>query len=123
MSKLTYQNGKFYREGKEVPPEFGNPEQIALLKKIQSQMENGVEASIFIEDFSEYEIHCRFQCPKCFIPNYHKSERFEEYHPTKEDIDDFLEEIGYCDNCGDELTVKRSGKGYVAKAINNDEEE
>jgi hypothetical protein len=124
MSKLTYQNGKFYREGKEVPPEFGNPEQIALLKKIQFQMENGVPVSVEIEEYSEYEIWCSFKCPKCFSENHFESSRFETWEPDRNDIKEFLEdEIDSCNHCDCEIEIKSTKLGYIAKVINNDEQE
>lgn len=36
-SKLRLINGKFFKEGVEVPIEIGNPEQIQLIKKLQSK--------------------------------------------------------------------------------------
>lgn len=55
-------DGKFYRDGVEVPPTFGDREQIELLRKAEKQMEklegDGIEAEI------EYDVSAEVSC-KC----------------------------------------------------------
>lgn len=62
-------NGKFMRGDIEVKPEIGNPEQIALLQKIErerTQREKDandarLDVHIHVEDI-KYEVVCEFRC-------------------------------------------------------------
>jgi hypothetical protein len=53
--KLILLNGKFYRDGQEVPLKFGDPEQIALLQAAikeeeKKELENLIESSVYPEE-------------------------------------------------------------------------
>lgn len=66
---LRLVNGKFMRGDIEVKPEIGNPEQIALLQKIErerTQREKDandvwLDVHIHVEDI-KYEVVCEFRC-------------------------------------------------------------
>lgn len=66
---LRLVDGKFMRGDIEVKPEIGNPEQIALLQKIErerTQQEKDVndgrlDVHIHVEDI-KYEVVCEFRC-------------------------------------------------------------
>ena len=66
---LRLVNGKFMRGAIEVKPEIGNPEQIALLQKIErerTQREKDandvrLDVHIHVEDI-KYEVVCEFRC-------------------------------------------------------------
>ena len=66
---LRLVNGKFMRGDIEVKPEIGNPEQIALLQKIErerTQREKDandvrLDFHIHVEDI-KYEVVCEFRC-------------------------------------------------------------
>jgi len=52
---LILLNGKFYRDGQEVPLKFGDPEQIALLQAAikeeeKRELENLIESSVYPEE-------------------------------------------------------------------------
>lgn len=52
---LILLNGKFYRDGEEVPLKFGDPEQIALLQAAikeeeKRELENLIESSVYPEE-------------------------------------------------------------------------
>jgi hypothetical protein len=47
---MTLINGKFYVNGKEVPVEIGNKEQIELIKKAEYMREHGVDIAVDVEE-------------------------------------------------------------------------
>lgn len=66
---LRLVNGKFMRGDIEVKPEIGNPEQIALLQKIERERtqrekdanDGRLDVDIHVEDI-KYEVVCEFRC-------------------------------------------------------------
>ena len=66
---LRLVNGKFMRGDIEVKPEIGNPEQIALLQKIERERtqrekdanDGRLDVHIHVEDI-KYEVVCEFRC-------------------------------------------------------------
>lgn len=67
MSKLTLSGGKFYRDGKEVPPVFGDTEQIALLKEREKDFEvlqetGGIQVDIDREEVISINLTTTFIC-------------------------------------------------------------
>lgn len=66
---LRLVNGKFMRGDIEVKPEIGNPEQIALLRKIERERtqrekdanDGRLDVYIHVEDI-KYEVVCEFRC-------------------------------------------------------------
>lgn len=63
-NKLRLINGKFFKEGVEVPIEIGNPEQIQLIKKLQSKKQafenEGYLADHYIETI--FQVNISFHC-------------------------------------------------------------
>lgn len=55
---MILKHGKFYQDGSEVPPEFGNREQIRLLEATKSGREYQI-----VDDIGNY------QCPGCSADN------------------------------------------------------
>ena len=49
MGKMVVKDGKFYKDGVEVPPEFGNTEQIACLAKIEEYYTSLREGTLMLE--------------------------------------------------------------------------
>ena len=67
-NQLTIKDGKFYRNGVEEKPEFGNREQInAIQKEVERQkrIEKGVPCDVDFEEISHYEMDITFPCMKC----------------------------------------------------------
>lgn len=68
-SQLILKDGKFLRDGKEVPPRIGDAEQIALLKREERHLEyleqcandEGIPCKVQITDIS-YESNLSFTC-------------------------------------------------------------
>ena len=66
---LRLVDGKFMRGDVEVKPEIGNPEQIALLQKIERERtqrekaanDGRLDVHIHVEDI-KYEVVCEFRC-------------------------------------------------------------
>ena len=66
---LRLVNGKFMRGDIEVKPEIGNPEQIALLQKIERERtqrekdanDGRLDVHIHVEDI-KYKVVCEFRC-------------------------------------------------------------
>ena len=98
---LTLKNGKVYQDGKEVPIEIGNKEQIALIRKIEKEIEKGIKLNVNINEKTTYELSYSFTCPCC--GNRKSKECFYndfEDEPDNEDIKDFIEEEEYsCYKC------------------------
>jgi transcription elongation factor Elf1 len=65
-SKLELINGKFYRNGVEVKPAFGDWEQIKLLKEAERKAnEKKVSAKLIREEIYQYYAVIAFTCPIC----------------------------------------------------------
>ena len=66
---LRLVNGKFMRGDIEVKPEIGNPEQLALLRKIERERtqrekdanDGRLDVHIHVEDI-KYKVVCEFRC-------------------------------------------------------------
>ena len=101
---LRLVNGKFMRGDIEVKPEIGNPEQIALLQKIErerTQREkdaNDVRLDVYIhvEDI-KYKVVCEFRC----ICGNDIQARGINYTDVWEDLECPFYEDGpiFCDKC------------------------
>lgn len=99
--------GKFYRGDVLVPVEFGNKEQIDLLKKAEEKLKQGVDIDINFEEKVSYTIKASWECPIC---NHQNSERdyeeYEEFEPDDDDVEEFLQENTHCENCDSDFTLK-----------------
>jgi len=58
MANLILKNGSFYRDGEKVPLEFGNKEQIKMLKKIKELSGDGVLAKVDEDELISLEYVC-----------------------------------------------------------------
>lgn len=66
MSNIIIRDGKFYRGGVEVKPEFGNREQInALQAELRKSSEEKVEAKLIEQETTKYYATVKFTCPVC----------------------------------------------------------
>ena len=99
-------NGKFYKDNVEVPIEIGNIEQIALLKKLEKERENGINISVSISETTTYQLSFLWICPVCNYKTYEEYD-FEDHDPNDEDIKDTLECLGTtCIKCKTEYTLE-----------------
>lgn len=115
---LRLVNGKFMRGDIEVKPEIGNPEQIALLQKIErerTQREKDandarLDVHIHVEDI-KYEVVCEFRC----ICGNAIQARGINYTDDWEELEYPVYEDGpiICDKCGRKYEID----GFHAKLI------
>lgn len=115
---LRLVDGKFMRGDIEVKPEIGNPEQIALLQKIErerTQREKDAKAGkldveIYTEDI-EYKVVCEFSC----ICRNKIKERNTNYTDDWEELEspDYEDWPIICDKCYREYEID----GLHAKLI------
>ena len=113
MMKLI--NGKFYVDGKEVPVEIGNRQQIALIQERQKLMEEGAKIDIDMEEVTTYTIAATFKCPSCGRHNLIDDD--SEYHFDNSDIKDLLELESTCYGCGQDFELIEKDGHYKYKAI------
>ena len=106
MEKLTLKDGKFYRGTTEVKPEFGNREQIALIRQMEVRLEQGYTLGD-LWDYEEviYVPMLRFDCPFCNKENKIKLDESSEF-PTQlsefsHDVLDIL-----CDYCNEHFELQ-----------------
>ena len=107
--KLTLLNGKFYRDGQEVPLKVGDPEQIALLQAAIKEEEakefsNSIQGTVYSEEIVTYYPVLDFTCPKCKHKNTYKfDDAATEWEAEGDDID-------LCDTscmlCGLDFTIE-----------------
>lgn len=115
---LRLVDGKFMRGDVEVKPEIGNPEQIALLQKIErerTQREKDANAvrldvHIHVEDI-KYEVVCEFRC----ICGNAIQARGINYTDDWEELEspDYEGGTNTCDKCGRKYEID----GFHAKLI------
>jgi hypothetical protein len=86
---MTLIDGRFYVDGKEVPIQIGNKEQIKLLKDRQKLMDEGAKIDITTDEFVTYTFVATFECPSCGKKNHIDDD--SEYPFNNSDIkDDFI---------------------------------
>lgn len=113
---LRLENGKFWRGDVEVPPEIGNVEQIALLRKAEKELENieehGSNVSTSVEDI-RYSLRVQFTCI-CG----HKVEDVDTYRGADDviEVEDAEWDVGtvVCRKCGREYEIE-DGKAKLVK--------
>ena len=115
---MELKNGKFYEDGKEVPPEIGNVAQICLLqqaeRKAQLEEKEGIEVNFDTRNFT-FDVVAEFICScgnRC--GNYFES----DYDDDPDDVDFnwfFDDETIKCPKCG---RVYKINDG-MAKMIKN----
>jgi hypothetical protein len=112
---MTLINGRFYIDGKEVPVQIGNKEQIKLLKDRQKLMEEGAKIDIDSGEITTYTISATFQCPSCGRKNYIDDE--SEYEFDDSDIEDMLELDSACRGCGQDFELEVKNGNYRFKML------
>lgn len=115
---LRLVNGKFMRGDIEVKPEIGNPEQIALLRKIERERtqrekdanDGRLDVHIHVEDI-KYEVVCEFRC----ICGNAIQARGINYTDDWEELEspDYEGAAIICDKCGRKYEID----GFRAKLI------
>jgi hypothetical protein len=102
---ITIKDGKFYQDGKEVKPEFGNWQQIRALQAAlrESNLES-CSGTVVSEEVSQYYPIIVFKCPLCNTQNrQHFEDDVDEYHIDNSDVDGY--EVS-CTQCNTDFTVK-----------------
>jgi hypothetical protein len=105
MGELTLKNGKFYRDGEVVKPEFGNKEQIALMEQWRKELEKGLLVRPHIEEKTIYNLSVSWEC-LCGVVNITKDfEDYENWEPDDDDIKDFIGDEVCCESCDKEYEL------------------
>lgn len=111
--ELQIINGKLMRDGLEVKPEFGNREQIALIRKHEELMERGwVMADVVNTTRTMYVASIDYTCLEC--GTYQSCEFPDEQEDWEWNGDDFNNDTIVCESCGAEYhcewdkTMKRN---------------
>lgn len=121
---MILRDGKFYENGKEVPPQIGNVEQIRLLKEAERKANaKKVDAKLFSEEISQYYGVVKFKCPSC---NHDNTVEFFQDEPMEWNVDknDVDEELCECHECGLEFTVNADAeKGSMKIYLTYEEDE
>jgi transposase-like protein len=85
---LRLKDGKFYRGNEEVKPEFGNKEQIALIREAERiETMSVVMAKFESEEIITYQGVISFKCPVCQTDNRLKDTEIEEGDVSPSDFD------------------------------------
>lgn len=126
---LKLKNGKFFRDGNPVPLEFGNQEQIDLMKAELSKLapeivedseeddgkNSSVEVDVHIEETTTYTASVSLKCScGAYV-------RWSGYEPTEwedEATDDLQDEKERCRTCHKEYRLEKRDKGWFAVLIN-----
>lgn len=105
MGKLTLKNGKFYRDGKVVKPEFGNKEQIALMEEWRKELEKGilVTTDVYLKMIHYLSISWECLCGRVNETSYH--EQFEDGYPNEDDIKSSIGDYVCCESCDKEYEL------------------
>lgn len=106
-------NGKFYEGDKEIPLEFGNKEQIELLRQALAEAEKGHRVNVNTNEKTTYTLSMDWECCRCFKTNVDKDwEEYEEWEPDYQDIQSFIEGNIECSHCGQDhkLIVDKTNK-------------
>jgi hypothetical protein len=105
MGELTIKNGKFYRDGEVVKPEFGNKEQIALMEQWRKELEKGILVTPKIEEKTIYNLSVSWEClcGRLNETTYH--EQYEDWEPDNDDIKDFIGDEVCCESCDKEYEL------------------
>lgn len=122
---MILRDGKFYENGKEVPPQIGNVEQIRLLKEAERKANaKRVEARLYSEEITQYYGVVKFKCPSCDHDN--TVEFFEdeplEWNVDNGDVDQYECE---CHECGLDFIVNadKENKGNMKIYLTYDQDD
>jgi transcription elongation factor Elf1 len=100
MSNIFIRDGKFYKDGVEVKPEFGNLEQIrALQAELRRANEKKIEAKLYQEEVSQYYASVKFTCPSCKNENHVDVLEDDplDMHVDNSDVDGYDISCNHCD--------------------------
>lgn len=121
MSKLKLIQGKFYIDSKEVPLQFGNADQIKLIKKSLQIAEEGAPIDFGVNESTTYTISAYYTCPVCNRASRKESDMFEDYEPDDKEIEEFLEEIDHCWKCHSQFELIKKDNTYKLKLKDNEQ--
>jgi hypothetical protein len=110
---MELKNGKFYKDGKEVPIEIGNKEQIKLLRNALKDLDKGVEIDLRIDEIVKYTTSFSYTCPCCFTKNNEDVFEDEDDEPSNGEIDDEILGWNYCIHCKTEFEIVKDGKDGI----------
>ncbi len=102
---MILRDGKFYVDGKEVPPQIGNVQQIRLLQEAERKANaKKVDAKLYSEEITQYYGVVKFKCPSC---NHENTVEFFEDEPLEFNVDndDVDQQECECGKCGLEFIV------------------
>ncbi len=100
MSNIFIRDGKFYKDGVEVKPEFGNLEQIrALQAELRRANAKKIEAKLYQEEVSQYYASVKFTCPSCKNENHVDVLEDDplDMHVDNSDVDGYDISCNHCD--------------------------
>lgn len=105
--KMIIQDGRFYKDGKVVPLEHGNLEQIKLLKEIQDKIENGISPTIIVTK----QVRLQFKCVCGVVVEFQFDDMDEDQY-----LDVLEDEQGTCHNCKQRyIVIKDENEGLILK--------
>lgn len=124
---IEIRDGKFYKDGIEVKPSFGDMEQIRALKEAERKAnEKKVDAKLFSEEITSYYALVKFKCPSCKHENSVDllDDEPSEWHIDKDDVDQLECSCSKCDldfTINADKSDKKSMKIYLTyDPIDND---
>lgn len=114
MDKLILKEGKFFRGAEIVPLEFGNWEQIKLIKEKQERLSaingEGMPVDVWVEEITTYQAQTDFRCIQCDKFVYIESE------VDNEDDKDSLLGTHSCWHCHAKYEILKNDEGdFVVK--------
>lgn len=105
---IEIMDGKFFKDGQEIKPTFGDMEQIRALKEAEQKAnEIKVNAKLYEEQTTTYYAVVKFDCPVCKYDNSIDllDDEPSEYAITNRDVDAMKCK---CDNCNLNFVVNAS---------------
>ncbi|MGL4956594.1 MAG: hypothetical protein ACRC9X_05395 [Bacteroidales bacterium] len=106
QGELYLKNGKFYRDGVEVPLEIGNAEQIALIKRIEKTPD---EIYVAVDAYNwRYDASLCFVCSCGKEVHVEKADCKEIYIDEPQIIEEFEGDTIVCEECDREYVVNRN---------------
>lgn len=116
-------DGKFYEGDKEVPLEFGNRQQIDLLRMAEEEANKGHLVTLNLNETVTYKMSIDWKCCSCMKLNVvYDWEEYEEYEPDHEEMQEFIEESIACKHCNTQhkLKVDKTDKYYPKYYVQQD---
>lgn len=109
---MILQNGKFFENGVPVPLEFGNVEQIKLMKEAEKRLAlmtgEGMPIDVWIE--ASYEANTKFKCISCSKPVF-VSRSVDDERDKSDMIGDCA-----CNWCKEKYVISKNNEGdFIVK--------